>query len=71
MICSECFHCDTKLYCCVSVCAYKLVMLQLNDVTLYVCDCLRHTCEFTRLIRKEYGYGEDTVSLDQFVLAYG
>lgn len=56
MICSECFHCDTKLYCCVSVCAYKLVMLQLNDVTLYVCDCLRHTCEFTRLIRKEYGY---------------
>ena len=49
-------HRNTKLYCRISVCTYKLVMLQLNYISLSFCDCLRHLDKFTRFVRKKYRY---------------
>ena len=71
VFCAESLHCYTKFHRCVSVCAYKLVVLQLDHIALLVRNCSGHTHQLTRLVRKQYGYGEDTVSLDQAVLYDG
>ena len=38
MVGTECFHGDPKFHGCISVGAYKLVMIQLNDITLIFSD---------------------------------
>ena len=68
MICSECFHSDPKFYGCISVGTYKLVMIQFDNITLIFSDHTCNTYQFTWLIRNKYGYGKDTVTLDQSVL---
>ena len=71
MICSECVHGDSKFYGCVSVGAYELVVIQLDDVALVLGDDTGYAYEFAWLVRDEDGDSEDSVSLDEAVLYYG
>ena len=57
-------HGDTKLHSRIPVGADKLIVIQLDNVALCVCDGLSHPYQFTRLVRKQYRYREDPVSLD-------
>ena len=71
VICSECFHSDPKFYGCISVCAYKLVVIQFDNVTLVLGDDTGYAYEFAWLVRDKDGNGEDSVTLDEAVLYYG
>ena len=43
-------------------------MIQFDNITLIFSDHTCNTYQFTWLIRNKYGYGKDTVTLDQSVL---
>ena len=68
MICAKSLQCDLKFHCRISVRAYKLVMIQLDNIALSPGDHACHAYQFARLIRNEHRYCEDSVSLDQTML---
>ena len=68
MVGAKCFHGDPKLYSCISVGAYKLVVIQFDDISLIFSDDAGYPYELTWLVRDEDGDGEDSVSLDEAVL---
>ena len=68
MICAKSHQCNLKLHSRISVSAYKLVMIQLDNIALRLGDHACHTYQFTRLIWNEHRYCEDSVSLDQTML---
>ena len=71
MLGSKRLHRNTQFHSRITVGTYKLVMIQLDDVALGIGYCCRNSHQFARLIRKQYGYGEDPVSLDQAMLNDG
>ena len=71
MVGAKCLHGDPKLYSCISVGAYKLVVIQFDDISLVLGDDACNTYQLAWLVRDEDGYGEDTVTLDQAVLYNG
>ena len=68
---SECFHGDSKFHSCISVGAYKLVVIQFDDISLIFSDDAGYSYELTWLVRDEDGDSEDSVSLDETVLYNG
>ena len=49
---SKCFHCDRKLYRTVTVYADKLIVLKLDNITLYICDNFRYFIKLSWYIRQ-------------------
>ena len=70
MVCTKRLQSDLQFYSCITVCAYKLVMIQLDNISLILCNNRSHTYQFTRLIRDKNRYGKDSVTLDQTMLYY-
>ena len=62
---SKCFQCDLQLYGCIAVRAYKLIVIQFDDISLFICNNGCHTNQLSCFVRKQNRYGKDTVSLDQ------
>ena len=62
---SKCFQCDLQLYGCIAVRTYKLIVIQLDDISLFICNNGCHTNQLSCFVRKQNRYGKDTVSLDQ------
>ena len=71
MVGAKCLHGDPKLYSCISVGAYKLVVIQFDDISLIFSDDAGYSYELTWLVRDEDGDSEDSVSLDETVLYNG
>ena len=67
---SKCFQCDLQLYGCIAVCAYELVVIQFDDIALFIRDDRCHTYQLTCFVRQQNRYRKDTVSLDQSQLYY-
>lgn len=68
---SKCFHGDPKLYGSIAVDADKLVVLQLDDISMLLCQQIRYPRQLAGLIRQKDGYGKYPVSLNQSVLYDG
>ena len=62
MLGAECFQCDTQFHSSTAVDGYKLVVLQLDDITVDSGNNTGYSAQLTGLVGKQYGYGEDTVS---------
>ena len=62
MLGTECFQCDTQFHGIAAVDGYKLVVLQLDDITVNAGNDTGYSAQLTGLVGKQYGYGEDTVS---------
>ena len=62
MLGTECFQCDTQFHGSAAVDGYKLVVLQLDDITVNAGNDTGYSAQLTGLVGKQYGYGEDTVS---------
>ena len=65
------FHGDPQFHRCISVDRNKLIMFQLDDVTVLIGDGSRYFHKFSGLVRQQYRYGEDAILLDQAVLHDG
>ena len=57
---TEGFHGDGQFHRLVSVDADKLIVLELNDISLFFCDHLGYFVQLARDIRQIYGYGTPT-----------
>ena len=68
MVGTECFHGDPKFHGCISVGAYKLVMIKLDYITISVGNYLCNSYKFTRLIWKKYRYSKYSASLNKTLL---
>ena len=55
-------HGNPKLYRRVSVNAYKLIVLQFYDISLFFCNRIRHFGKLTWLVGQQNRYGKNTVS---------
>ena len=64
-------HCDAQLHSRVSVDADDLVVFQTDYVALLFGEKCGNLGQLAWLVRKQDGYGEDSVSLDQAVLYDG
>ena len=62
MLGTERFQCDTQFHGSTAVDGYKLVVLQLDHITVDTCNDAGYSAQLTGLVGKQYGYGEDTVS---------
>ena len=55
MLRSKCFHCNTQFYYRISVCTYKLIMFQFDNIALFVrycfCNLYKFPCFSYRAIR--------------------
>ena len=65
------FHGDSQFHRRLPVDADELVVLQLDDIAVLVGDGGCDLDQFSCLVRKQYGDGEDTILLDQSVLYHG
>ena len=61
MLRSERLQCDLQLNCRAAVDGNKLIVLQLDDISVCLCNDTGNLCQLTRLIRKLYRYGKDPV----------
>ena len=68
---AEGFEGNTKLHGCASVGGYKLVVLQLDNVAVFLCHNARNLAELARLVGKQYGYCENAVTENQSLLNNG
>ena len=71
MLMTKCLQRNLKFNSGVTVDADKLVVLQTDDITLKLCDHICDIHKLARTIRKLYGYGKYTSSLDQTMLYHG
>ena len=55
MLGSKCLHRNTQFHSRITVGAYKLVMIQFDDVALGIGYRCRNSHQLARLIRKQYG----------------
>ena len=65
MICTKCLQSDLQFYSCITVCAYKLIMIQLDNISLILGNDRSYTNKFTRFVRNQHRYRENTISLNQ------
>ena len=68
MLRSKCFNRNHKFHSRITIDRYKLVMLKFDDISVLTGDHTCDTLQFSRLIRKQYGYGEDTAPCNQSML---
>ena len=68
MVGSECLKRDAKLHLCAAVYSDELVVLELDDITLLLCDSLCDSCQLTRLIRQQDRNCKNTISHDKSLL---
>ena len=59
---------DPKLHSRIAVDTDELIVFKLNDIAALVSKERSNLCQLAWLVRKQNGYGEDTVSLDQSML---
>ena len=71
MVCTKCLQSDLQLHSRITVGAYKLVVIHLDNISLILCDNGSHTYQLTWLIRDQNRYGNDSVTLDQTMLYNG
>ena len=50
---SKCFQCDLQLYGCIAVRAYKLIVIQFDDISLFICNNGCHTNQLSCFVRKQ------------------
>ena len=62
MLCTKALHRNTQLYCSASVNGNKLIVGQLDNVAVLFCNDGSYLAQFARLVRKQNGNREDTVS---------
>ena len=65
---SESFNCNTKFYGCFTIDADKLIVFQFDNISVCFCNDGSYAHKFARSVRKKYGYGKDTASLDKSLL---
>ena len=65
MLSPKSFKSDPQLHCRIPVCAYKLVMFQLDNISLFIRNDSGHIDQLTRLVRQEHGHCKDSVPLDK------
>ena len=68
MLCAKGLHSNFQLHSRVPVCAYELIVIQTDDISLLPCNNGRHIHQLARFIRQKHRYGENTISLNQSVL---
>ena len=59
---SKCFNRNHKFHSRITVDCYELVMLKLDDISVFSGNHTCHTLQLARLIWKQYRYREDTAS---------
>ena len=62
MLCTKALHRNAQLHCSTSVDGNKLVVGQLDNVAVLFCNNSSYLAQFARLVRKQNGNREDTVS---------
>ena len=68
MLRSECFNRNYKFHSRITIDRYKLVVLKLDDVSVFSGNYTCHTLQFTRLMRELYRHCDDPASRDQAML---
>ena len=61
-------QCNPKFNCGIPVRGNKLIVFEFDDISLLFCQCLGNFRQFSRLIRKQYRNGKDTVTENQSLL---